>query len=84
MEPRAGVWHNESVARRGRSRTEANQDPVRLPMRNLSTNSRNQGFAEVARASYACVMPAAPWSLPTILVATGHKPGPRRHRVTLL
>jgi len=53
-------------------------------MRNLSTNSRNQGFADVARASYACVMPAAPWSLPTILVATGHKPGPRRHRVTLL
>jgi len=52
-------------------------------MRNLSTNSRNQGFAGIARASYVCVMPAAgSWSFPTILVATDHKPQPRRHRVT--
>lgn len=53
-------------------------------MRNFSTNSRNQAFVDVARASYVCVMPAAPWSLPTILVATGHKPWPRRHSVTPL
>ena len=53
-------------------------------MRDFTTNSRNHGSVDVARASYACVMPAAVWSLPTILVATGHKPGPRRHRVTLL
>jgi hypothetical protein len=51
-------------------------------MRNLTTNSRNQGFAGIARASYVCVMPAeASWSFPTILVATDHKPQPRRHRV---
>jgi hypothetical protein len=53
-------------------------------MRNQSTNSRNQASVDVARASYACVMPAASWSFPTILVATGHKPWPRRHRVTPL
>jgi len=51
-------------------------------MRNLSTNSRNQGFAGIARASYVCVMPAeGSWSFPTILVAIGmtdQKPQPRR------
>jgi len=51
-------------------------------MRNLSTISRNQGFAGTSHASYVCVMPAqAHWSFPTILVATDHKPQPRRHRV---
>jgi hypothetical protein len=51
-------------------------------MRNLLTNSRNQGFAGISRASYVCVMPAAAqWSFPTILVGTDHKPRPRRHRV---
>jgi hypothetical protein len=51
-------------------------------MRNFSTNSRNQGSAEISRASYVCVMPvAAQWSFPTILVGTDHKPQPRRHRV---
>jgi hypothetical protein len=54
-------------------------------MRNLSTDNRNplrdNGSAEVARASYLCAMPAASWSFPTILVVTGHKPEPRRHRV---
>jgi hypothetical protein len=51
-------------------------------MRTNSTNSRNQGFAEISRASYVCVMPvAAQWSFPTILVDTDHKPQPRRHRV---
>lgn len=57
-------------------------------MRNVTTDSRNgfqnTGSAGVARASYVCVMPAASWSFPTILVATGHKPEPRRHRVTPL
>ena len=51
-------------------------------MRNHSTNGRNHGFAGISRASYVCVMPAAgQWSFPTILVATDHKPQPRRHRV---
>jgi hypothetical protein len=50
-------------------------------MRNLSTNSQNHGFAGISRA-YVCVMPAqGSWSFPTILVATDHKPQPRRHRV---
>ena len=52
-------------------------------MRNFSTDSRNQGSAGIARASYVCVMPAVSW-LPTIPVATAHKPEPRRHRVTPL
>jgi hypothetical protein len=52
-------------------------------MRNFSTDSRNQGSAGIARASY-CAMPAAAWSFPTILVATGHKLGPRRQRVASL
>ncbi len=51
-------------------------------MQTISTNSRNQGFAGISRASYVCVMPAqGQWSFPTILVATDHKPQPRRHRV---
>ncbi len=53
-------------------------------MRNFPTDSRNQGSAGVARASYVCVMPAGSWSIPTMLVATDHKPQPRRHRVTPL
>lgn len=50
-------------------------------MRSFSTDHRNQGSAGIARASYARVMPAAAWPCPTILVATDHKLGPRRHRV---
>lgn len=50
-------------------------------MRTISTDSRLQGSAGIARASYACVMPAAVWSFPTIPVATNHKLRPRRHRV---
>ena len=51
-------------------------------MRNYANDSQNHGFASFARASYACVMPAAAWSIPTILVVTDHKRQPRRHRVT--
>ena len=54
-------------------------------MRTFSTDSRkNRSSAGIARASYVCAMPAASWSFPTILVATGHKPEPRRHPVTPL
>lgn len=56
-------------------------------MRNFTNDSRSNGLeladpASFARASYACVMPAAAWSIPTILVVTNHKRQPRRHRVT--
>ena len=49
-------------------------------------NRINRDSAGTARASYVdvCAMPAASWSFPTILVATGHKPEPRRHPVTPL
>lgn len=56
-------------------------------MRSQSTDIRNhRASAGIARASYAnvCAMPAAAWSFPTLLVATGHKPEPRRHPVTPL
>lgn len=56
-------------------------------MRTHTTDNRmNRASAGVARASYAnvCAMPAASWQFPTILVATGHKPEPRRHPVTPL
>jgi len=53
-------------------------------MRTFSTDSRNQGSAGIARASYRCAMPAVSWSLSMIHVATAHKPEPRRHRVTPL
>jgi len=58
-----------------------------LPMRTPQLDNRiNRDSAGTARASYAnvCAMPAASWSFPTILVATGHKPEPRRHPVTPL
>jgi hypothetical protein len=51
-------------------------------MGNFSTDSRNQGSAGIARASYDCVMPAALWSFPTILVSIDHKPEPRRHQAS--
>jgi hypothetical protein len=51
-------------------------------MHSYLTDSRNQGSAGIARdRSFVCVMPAAVWSNPTILVATGHKLWPRRHSV---
>ena len=56
-------------------------------MRTLQMYNRmNRDSAGIARASYVdvCAMPAASWSFPTILVATGHKPEPRRHPVTPL
>jgi hypothetical protein len=53
-----------------------------IAMRNFANDSRTQVPASFARASYACVMPAAAWSIPTILVVTNHKRQPRRHRVT--
>jgi hypothetical protein len=54
-------------------------------MRTLMQDNRmNRSSAGVARASYVCVMPAVSWSFPTILVATAHKPEPRRHPVTPL
>jgi len=59
-------------------------DPSDAPMRTFSTDSRNQGSAGIARASYRCAMPAVSWSLSMIHVATAHKPEPRRHRVTPL
>ena len=46
-------------------------------MRSLPMDSRNHRTSTgIARASYVCAMPAAPWQFPTILVATGHKPEP--------
>lgn len=56
-------------------------------MRTLQMDNRmNRLSTGFVRASYVdvCAMPAASWSFPTILVATGHKPEPRRHPVTPL
>ncbi len=53
-------------------------------MRNHPMQNRNDGSAGMTRASHDCVISAAPWSFPTMLVATGHKPRPRWHRVTPL
>ena len=53
-----------------------------ISMRTFTNDSRSQGPASFARASYACVMPATAWEIPTILVVTNHKRQPRRHRVT--
>lgn len=56
-------------------------------MRTYPMDNRNlRSSAGTARASHldVCAMPAASWSFPTILVATGHKPEPRRHPVTPL
>jgi hypothetical protein len=62
----------------------APQTSTEATMYRFPTDSRNQGSAGIARASYNCAMPAASWSFPTIPVATRHKLPPRRHRVTPL